>query len=98
MRLIAIATIVALSVMFGWAWRITPGRAAGDQFLEIWRTRPWGTQVILDFYALELVLALWMLSDAAARGAWWAATVCLAAMPIFGAVPAAAYWLLAANH
>ena len=68
-----------------------------EEFLRMWNVGPWGKQVITDFYALELMLALWMITDAATRAAWtaWlAAIVSIAAMPVFGAMPAAIYWLL----
>ena len=94
-------TVAALTVIGGWllvtlwAWRSAPGRQAADQFLGIWRL-PWGKQFYVDFFGLQVVLALWMLSDAAARGTWPTAIACVAAMPIFGASPAALYWLLRA--
>jgi hypothetical protein len=50
-------------------------------------------QLMLDFFALEVVLAMWMISDGVERGAWGLAGVCVAAMPLFGAIPAAVYWL-----
>src|SRR5262245_6942047 len=95
MTLAALAVIAAWVVVSVWAWRLGPGRRAADQFLEIWRG-PWGKQFYVDFFGLQVVLALWMLGDAAARGAWPLAVACIAAMPIFGALPAALYWLLRA--
>jgi len=35
-----------------------------------------------------------MFTDAAARDTWLSAVVCVALMPIFGSMSAAAYWLL----
>jgi|SRR5215470_13370772 len=91
----ALAVIAAWLVVTAWAWRMAPGRRAADQFLDIWRF-PWGKQFYVDFFGLQVVLALWMLSDAATRGAWLLAVACVAAMPILGAFPAALYWLVRA--
>jgi hypothetical protein len=79
-----------------WAWRLEPGRGALAEFHRIWQTGPWGKQLNFDFSALELILALWMLSHAAANESWTLAIACVVAMPVFGAMPAALYWLLAA--
>jgi len=92
-RIVALIVIAAWAVITLHAWRAMPGRQAADQFGGIWRL-PWGKQFFVDFFGLETILALWMLSDAAARGAWTLALVCTAAMPIFGAAAAALYWLL----
>jgi hypothetical protein len=89
---LVLLVMVPLSI---WAWRLKPGRAAQAEFLAIWRLGPWGKQIITDFYALEIVLSLWMLSHASAHGGWAFAIACTLAMPIFGAMPAALYWLLA---
>ena len=94
MKALAAALVVLLVPLFAWAWRVKPGRAAADQFVEIWRLRPWGKQLTLDFVALEVVLAMWMLDDAAVRGVWWPAGAAIATMPILGAMPAALYWML----
>jgi hypothetical protein len=51
---------------------------------------------MLDFFGLEAVLALWMITDAMSAGTWVGAVICIAAMPIFGSMSAAAYWLLRA--
>lgn len=95
MKLVALVVLVAVLAVSAWAWRHHPGRAAADEFASIW-TRPWGKQLILDFFGLEAVLALWMLSDAATRGTWAPAIACIAAMPVFGSMSAALYWLLRA--
>lgn len=95
MNLVALVVLVVLVSVSAWAWRRHPGRAAADEFAAIW-TRPWGKQLILDFFGLEAVLALWMLSDAASRGSFTPAIACIAAMPIFGSMSAALYWLLRA--
>jgi hypothetical protein len=42
------------------------------------------------------VLALWMLTDAGSHGTWARAIACIVAMPIFGSMSAALYWLLRA--
>ena len=65
-----------------------------EQFGSIW-TLPWGRQVVLDFFGLEVVRALFMVTHAAANGAWLVLIVGLALMPFLGASAAAAYWLLA---
>jgi hypothetical protein len=88
----AVVLVVMIAVSI-WAWRLRPGRQAADQFIDIWRL-PWGRQLTLDFLGLEVILALWMLSDALAHGTWLSAVVCVAAMPVFGSMSAAAYWLL----
>lgn len=91
-----IATLVLLVVggATAWAFKRSPGLGFFDQFMSIW-SLPWGRQIMIDFYGLELVLALFMVSHAAASGAWFVLIVCLALMPFLGATPAAAYWLLA---
>jgi hypothetical protein len=94
LAILVLAVLAGLIGLFVWAWRRKPGREAADQFVEIWRLRPWGTQIVVDFAALELMLALWMIGDAAARGSWLLVAACIALMPILGAMPAAAYWLL----
>jgi hypothetical protein len=93
MDAVAIVLLAVLVPLFVWAWWRRPGQAAAAQFVDMWRMTPWGKQVIIDFFALETVLALWMLADAASRGAWLLATACIVAMPLFGAMPAALYWL-----
>ena len=86
--------VVALIGLFAWAWVRAPGEQALRQFQALWAIRPWGRQVIVDFYALEAVLAVWMLADAAARGGLAPAVILVAAMPVFGAIPAAVYLLV----
>ena len=93
MTVVALIVIAAWTGVSVWAWVTAPGRQAGEQFLGIWRL-PWGKQFYVDFFGLETILALWMLADASARGAYALAVFCIAAMPIFGALPAALYWLL----
>ena len=50
---------------------------------------------MLDFFGLEVVLALFIVTHAAGTGAWLVLIVCPALMPFLGASAAAAYWLLA---
>jgi hypothetical protein len=95
MTFAALAVMAAWLGVTAWAWRSAPGRQAAEQFIHIWRV-PWGKQFYVDFFGLQVVLALWMLGDATARGALPLALLCVAAMPIFGALPAALYWLLRA--
>ena len=93
MSFVAIAVFVVMIVVTLWAWRVAPAKQAADQFVGIWRGTPWGKQLILDFFGLEIVLALWMLRDAAEHGSWLLSVACIAAMPIFGSMSAAVYWL-----
>ena len=93
MTVVALAVLLILVAVSAWAWRQSPGRRAADEFREIWQ-KPWGKQLMLDFFGLEAILALWILSDASSRGTWGSAIACIAAMPIFGSMSAAAYWLL----
>jgi hypothetical protein len=95
MKLVAAIVLVVVASVSVWAWRILPGGKAAAQFRDIW-SLPWGKQLMLDFFGLEAVLALWMLTDAMAAGTWTGAVICIAAMPIFGSMSAAAYWLLRA--
>lgn len=92
MNLVALLVVAAWIGVLLWAWRRAPGRQAAEQFVGVWRM-PWGKQFYVDFFGLEIVLALWMLADSAARGTWAFSLACIATMPIFGALPAAVYWL-----
>ena len=91
-----IAALVLLAVASAtfWAFRRSPGMGFAEEFGSTWKI-PWGRQLMLDFYGLEIVLALFMLSHAAGHGDWLVLGVCLALMPLLGASAAAAYWLLA---
>ena len=95
MKLVALFVLVLVLSLSIWAWRLLPGRKASAQFLQIW-TMPWGRQLIVDFFGLEIVLALWMIRDALSAGSWISAIACIGAMPIFGSMAAAVYWLLRA--
>ena len=94
MTFFAILVLLVMIPLSIWAWRLKPGVQAREEFIAMWRVGPWGKQVITDFYALEVMLALWMLSHAATHGSWLLVVPCIIAMPIFGAMPAAIYWLL----
>lgn len=63
--------------------------------MHVWSFSPWGKQFMIDFWGLEIMLALWMVSHALAQGSLGLAIGCIVLMPIFGAMPAAAYWLFA---
>lgn len=94
MNLVAAVVLIVMLIVSTWAWRLAPAKGAADQLVGIWRVNPWGKQFYLDFFGLEIMLALWMLADAASRGTWGLAAACALAMPIFGAMPAALYWLV----
>lgn len=94
MDVVAVAVLLVVLAVTVWSWRAAPGRLMADQFAAIWSGTPWGKQLMLDFLGLEVILALWMLADAGARGAWVAAIACIVAMPVFGSMSAALYWLI----
>ena len=50
-----------------------------------------------DFVGLEVVLVLWMATHAYEAGSWLVFGLCVATMPLFGAMSAAAYWLVAVS-
>ena len=93
MRIAALVVVAAWLVVTVWAWLRAPGKQAMDQFAGIWQI-PWGKQFFVDFFGLEVVLALWMLSDAATHGTVLVAVVCIVTMPLLGALSPAVYWLL----
>jgi hypothetical protein len=95
MTAIALAVLVAVAAVSVWALRVRPGRLAGEDFVHVLRFSPWGKQFMIDFLGLEVMLALWMVGHATAHDAWLPALACIALMPVFGAMSAAAYWLLA---
>lgn len=90
----AVAALVLVVVLAVSVWALVAGRRAADQLADIWNLKPWGRQVYVDFLGLEVILALWILEDASRAGTWTAAIVSIVAMPVFGAMSAAAYWLL----
>ena len=92
----AIAAIVLLAVALQTvrAWRAQPGEQGGQAFLSVWRSGPWAKQFFVDFYGLEIVLALWMTAHAIEHGTWLVLIPCLVTMPVLGAMPPALYWIL----
>jgi len=93
MDFVAATVLVVVLLISLWSLRTAPGAQAAEQFVQIWKMR-WGKQFYFDFFGLQAILALWTVSDAIARDSWVAAAICLATMPILGAMSAAAYWLL----
>jgi len=94
-KLIAIAVVVAYLVVTVQALRGRPGGLAAQDFLHVWRFSPWGKQFIVDFYGMEVVLGVFVVSHALANGTLTLALVCLALMPALGALPPAVYLLVA---
>jgi len=94
MKVIAALVLVTVAAVSIWGLRSRPGRLALDDFAHVWRFSPWGKQFFLDFFGLEIVLALWMVSHALAHDSLGLAVACIALMPVFGSMSAAAYWLL----
>ena len=98
-----LSTFVAASVLACvagitvWAFARRPGRLAGDDFLHVWSFSAWGKQFMVDFWGLELMLALWMIPHAIQNDHEVLVAVCLLLMPVFGAMPAATYWLIAVS-
>ena len=90
-----IAGLVLLMVGATTVWALKRS-AAGffDQAQTVW-AMPWGKQFVIDFYGLEIVLALFMITHAMGSGSWLILGVCLLLMPFLGASAAAAYWLFA---
>jgi hypothetical protein len=89
---VAALVLIAVASVTGWALRRSPDFFG--EFRTVWGL-PWGKQVVIDFYGLEIVLALFMVTHAAASGTWLTLVVCLVLMPVFGSMAAAAYWLFA---
>jgi hypothetical protein len=86
--------LLAVASTTVWALRRSPGAGFVEQFQALW-AMPWGRQITIDFYGLEVVLALFMITHAMASGTWLALAACLASMPFLGATAAAAYWIFA---
>ena len=95
MDVAALVVFLAVAVLSIWAWRQRPATHVVTVFGSIWQSGPWGKQLLVDFYGLEVVLVLWMATHAYEAGSWLIFGVCVATMPLFGAMSAAAYWLLA---
>ncbi len=91
---VAALVLLAVGSTTVWALRRSPGAGFFDQFQSMW-AMPWGRQVVIDFYGLEVVLALFMITHAMTSGSWLVLTACLVLMPFLGASAAAAYWLFA---
>ena len=90
-----IAALVLLAVASTTIWALVRSPAGFfDQFQSMW-AMPWGRQVVIDFYGLEVVLALFMITHAVGSGSWFVLVACLVLMPFLGASAAAAYWLFA---
>jgi hypothetical protein len=92
---LALAVLVTVAAVSVWALRRRPGDLALQDFIHVWSFSPWGKQFMLDFMGLEVMLALWIVSHALTQDTLGVAIACIALMPVFGAMPAAAYWLLA---
>lgn len=95
MEIAALTVLLGVAVLSIWAWWQRPGAHFVGDFGSIWQTSPWGKQLLIDFYGLEVVLVLWMTTHAYEAGSWLVFGICVVTMPFFGAMSAAAYWLLA---
>ena len=95
MTLLAAAVLIFVAATTIWAFVRRPGKFAGDDFLHVWNFSAWGRQFMIDFWGLEILLALWMIPHAMENDQTLLVSICLILMPIFGAMPAALYWLLA---
>jgi hypothetical protein len=94
MDVVAAIVLVGVLGVSLWSWRQAPARKMADQFVGIWQVRPWGRQFFVDFFGLEVILALWMIADVERGGSWAAAVIYIVLMPFFGAASAALYWLV----
>jgi hypothetical protein len=94
MTAIALAVLVIVTAISIWALRRRPGRLAGEDVVHVWAFSPWGKQFLVDFWGLEILLALWMVSHALVHDTLLLAVGCIVLMPVFGAMSAAAYWLI----
>ena len=92
---LALGVLLAVAAVSVWAFRVRPGRLAGEDFVHVWSFSAWGKQFLVDFGGLEVMLALWMISHATAHDSLGLAVACIVLMPVFGAMAAAGYWLLA---
>jgi hypothetical protein len=90
-----VAALVVLGVVaLVSVWALRERRDALADIVAIWK-RPWGKQIFVDFYGLEVLLVLWMASHAQDNGTWLAFALSVVTMPFLGAMSAAAYWLFA---
>jgi hypothetical protein len=94
MNAAALVTVIVVALASVWALRRRLDALA--DIASIWKL-PWGRQILLDFYGLEVVLILWMVSHAQANGTWLAFGLSAVTMPFLGAMSAAAYWLFAVS-
>ncbi len=94
MTAIALVVLIMVAAISIWAVSRRPGSLIGEDFVHVWSFSPWGKQFLIDFSGLEIMLALWMVSHALAHDSLVLAVGCIVLMPIFGAMPAAAYWLI----
>ena len=94
MTALALLVLIAVAAITVWAFVRRPGSLAGEDFAHVWSFSPWGKQFMVDFYGLEIVLALWMVSHALVHDSLVLAIGCIVLMPVLGAMPAAAYWLI----
>lgn len=94
MNIVAIAVLLVVALISVWALRTRPDVIS--DMASIWE-RPWGKQIFVDFYGLEIVLVLWMAANAHETGSWLAFGLCVATMPFLGSMSAAAYWILAVS-
>ena len=90
-----VAAGVLLAVASTTVWALVRDRTGIIELGQFMWGKPWGKQILLDFYGLEVVLALFMISHATGTEAWLVLIVCLSLMPFLGASAAAAYWLIA---
>jgi hypothetical protein len=90
MEIAALFVLLVVMLISVWALRRQPNAIA--DMAAIWE-RPWGKQIFVDFYGLEIVLVLWMASHAQDNGTWVAFGLSVVTMPFLGAMSAAAYWL-----
>ena len=95
MNIAALVVLLGVAVLSIWAWRQRPAAQLVGDFGSIWQASPWGKQLLVDFYGLEVILILWMTTHAYESGGWLVFGICVATMPLFGTMSAAAYWLLA---
>ncbi len=67
--MVVAAVVVLASVPLASAWVLRQSPDPLSEIASMWRL-PWGKQIFLDFYGLEVVLLLWMLSHASDTGSW----------------------------
>ena len=95
MDFVALVVLLVVAALSIWAWSQRPAAQFVEDYATIWAASPWGKQLLVDFSGLAVVLVLWMTAHAYETGSWLIYGICVATMPLFGAMSAAAYWLLA---